>query len=402
MIPVNMVCLLTVFIVKAEVFMKPKFYYLILFTAVILLASCKTASKLYQKGNYDEAVELAAKKLQKDPNDPKLLDIIQSSYRYAVADHESRIRNNSQSSNELKWEWMYNEYAALQHMYDAIRRVPEINNIVHPADYSSFLATYSEKAADTRYNRGIAFMQHDDKESYRNAYREFQVAERLKPGNTGIINKMNEAYEYAVTNIVILPMEQQYGFRYSSFNSSYQNLDERLIQSLRFNTGNDFVKFYSAWEAKSNNIRTDQVVDMRLATMNIGRYFDNRSSRQVSKEVVIKEIVYRPDSVVKEYGRVYADIITTRRTMRSDAMLQINVRDGNGGWLWNDNIYADHNWETGFATFTGDERALSESDKQLINRRQEQPPREEEIIRCLMDEINNNALYRIRNYFNRF
>lgn len=71
-------------------------------------------------------MELAAKKLQKDPDDPKLIDIIQSSYRYAVDDHESRIRNNAGSSNELKWEWMYNEYAALQRMYDAIRKVPSV------------------------------------------------------------------------------------------------------------------------------------------------------------------------------------------------------------------------------------------------------------------------------------
>lgn len=381
--------------------MKPKFYTFSFIAVLISLASCKTASKLYQKGNYDEAVELAAKKLQKDPNDSKLIDIIRSSYGYAVEDHQSRIRNNSQDNNELKWEWMYNEYAALQRMYDAIHKVPSVFNIVHPVDYSSYLIIYSDKAGDVRYERGLAFMQRYDKQSYRNAYREFQVAERLKPGNRNIIQKLNEAYEYAVTNIVILPLEQQFGYRYSSYNN-YQSLDEQLLRNLKFNSGNEFVKFHSEWEARTNNIRPDQVVDMRLATLNIGRYFDNRSTREVSKEVVIKEIVYRPDSIVKVYGKVFATIITTRRTMRSDAMLQINVRDGNGGWLWNDNIYANHNWETVFATFSGDERALNDNDRQLVNKRQEQPPREEEIIRCLMDEINTNSLYRFKNYFSRY
>lgn len=381
--------------------MKTKFYTLSFITALIFFASCKTASKLYQKGNYDEAVELAAKKLQKDPNDAKLLGIIQTSYRFAVDDHQSRIRNNSESNNELRWEWMYNEYAALQRMYDAIHKVPSVYRIVNPVDYSSYLTTYADKAGDVRYDRGLAFMQRYDKQNYRNAYREFQVAERLKPGNRDIIQKMNEAYDYAVTNIVILPMEQQYGYRYSSYNN-FQSPDERLLQNLKYNTGNEFLKFYSEWEARSNHVRADQVVDMRLATLNIGRYFDNRSSRQVSKEVVIKEIVYRPDSIVKEYGKVYATITTTRRTMRSDAMLQINVRDGEGRWLWSDNINADYNWNTEFASFTGDERALSDNDKQLINRRQEQLPHEEEIIRCLMEEINNNASYRIKNYFSRY
>jgi tetratricopeptide (TPR) repeat protein len=382
--------------------MKLKLYFLTFLAVSILFISCKTASKLYEKGNYDEAVELAAKKLQKDPNDSKLLDIIQSSYRFAVNDHESRIRSNSESTNELRWEWMYNEYASLQRMYDAIYRVPSVFNLVKPVDYSSYLVTYSEKAGDVRYERGLEFMQHFDKQNFRNAYREFQAAQRFKPGNIDVLEKMNEAYIYAVTNVVILPAEQQYGFRYSSYNNTYQNFDELMLRNLQFNSGNEFLKFYSDWDARNRNIRADMVVDMRLATLNIGRYYDDRSRKQVSKEVVIKEIVYRPDSVVKVYGKVYADITTTRRTMHSDAMLQINVRDANGGWLWSDNINSNHSWSTEFATYTGDARALSESDKQLVDRRQEQAPREEEIIRCLMDEINNNALYRIKNYFNRY
>lgn len=72
--------------------MKLKLYILLLTVISIAAVSCKTASKLYEKGNYTEAVELAAKKLQKDPDDPKLLNIIQSSYRYAVNDHETRIK----------------------------------------------------------------------------------------------------------------------------------------------------------------------------------------------------------------------------------------------------------------------------------------------------------------------
>ncbi len=382
--------------------MKPKLYILLLAGISLIAFSCKTASKLYEKGNYDEAVELAAKKLQKDPKDSKLLGIIQSSYSYAVNDHESRIRSNSESSNELRWEWMYNEYASLQRMYDAIYRAPSVFNIVKPVDYSSYLVTYSEKAADTRFERGMTFMQYSDKVSFRNAYREFQAAQRFKPGNIAILQKMNEAYEYAVTNVVILPVEQQNGFRHSSYNNSYSNFDEQLLRNLQFNSGNEFLKFYADWDAGSRNIRADLVLDMRLATMNIGHYYDDRNKRRVSQEVVIKETVYRPDSIVKEYDKVYAEIITTRRTMQSDAMLQVNVRDANGGWLWSDNVSSNYNWSTEFATYSGDVRALSESDKQLVDRRQEQAPHEQEIIRCLLDEINNNALYRIKNYFNRY
>ncbi|MEP6700649.1 MAG: hypothetical protein ABJA85_05015 [Bacteroidota bacterium] len=382
--------------------MKPKLYILFLVVISFFTFSCKTASKLYDKGNYDEAVELAAKKLQKDPADSKLTDILRNSYSYAVNDHEGRIRSNSESTNELKWERIYTEYASLQRMYDAIYRVPSVFNIVKPSDYSSYLLTYSEKAGDVRFERGIAFMQGYDKQSYQNAYREFQAALRFKPGNRDAILKMNEAYDHAVTNVVILPMQQQGGYVYGSYTIGGNNFDDQLIRNLQYNSGNEFVKFYSSWDARSQNIRADQVVDMRLATINIGRYYDSRSTRRVSKDVVIREIVYRPDSIVKEYGRVYADITSTRRTINSDALLQVNVRDNDGRWLWSDNFNGNHNWSTEFATYTGDARALSESDKQLINRRQEFGPSENEIMRCILDQINTDALYRIKNYFNRF
>jgi hypothetical protein len=245
-------------------------------------------------------------------------------------------------------------------------------------------------------------MQRYDKQSYRNAYREFQASLRYKPGNRDAVIKLNEAYEFAVTNVVILPMQQYGGFVYSSYTTGQNNLDDRIISSLQYNSGNEFVKFYSGWDARSRNIRVDQELEMRLATVNIGHYFDNHSTRRVSKDIVVKEIVYRPDSIVREYARIHADITTTRRTMQSDALLRITIRDEKGRWLWNENAGSNYSWTTEFATYTGDARALSESDKQLVNRRHDFPPGENEIMRCLLDEINNNALYKIKNYFDRF
>ncbi len=382
--------------------MKLKLYTLTIVGLSLFFVGCKTASKMYEKGNYDEAVELAAKKLQKKPNDPKLLNIIQEAYRYAVNDHEGRIHTYSISNNELKWEWMYNEYASLQKMYDAIYRVPEVYEIVKPASYSSYLVTYADKAAEVRFDRGITFMNGYNKESYRNAYREFQASLRFRPGHREAIQRMNEAYDYAVTNVVILPMQQNGGFVYSSYSVGGNNLDDQVIRNLQYNSGDEFVKFYSAWDARSKNIRTDMEVDMRLSTLDIGRYHDTRNTRKLSKEVVIKEIVYRPDSVVKQYGKVFAEVTTTRRTMNSSAILQVSVRDANGHWVWGDNFGSDHNWYTEFSTYTGDDRALSESDKQLVDRRREFAPSENEIMRCLIDELSNTAQYRLRNYFSSY
>ena len=378
-----------------------KIYPLIsLIAFVLIVASCKTASKLYDKGSYDEAVVLAVKKLQKKPDD-EMRALLQSAYRYAVNDHETRIHQFSNNTNDLKWEWIYAEYSSLQRLYEAINRSPEALSIVNPTDYSSYLNTYADRAADTRFQRGMMWMDKNDKLSFRNAYHEFEAALQYRPGELTFIERRNEAYENAVINVVVMPMENN-RYRFSSYNNyDITHFEDDLLHQLQYNTGNQFVKFCSSWDASSRNIRPDQFVDFRFSTFDFGRTRDERSTREVSKDIVVKETVYRPDSVVKEYKKVFAKITTTKRTMFSEGNLQINVRDESGRWLWSDNIRGDHNWFTEFSTYTGDERALTESDKQLVNRRQDYPPREDEITRCIINEINSNMSGRVRNYFSR-
>jgi hypothetical protein len=378
--------------------MKGKLYLFIVF--IIFLAGCKSASKLYDKGNYDEAVELAVKKLQKNPdNETRVL--LQNAYHYAVNDHETRIRQLSDNTNDLKWEWIYNEYTSLQRLYEAVRRSPEAMAIVKANSYASYLNTYADKAADVRFQRGMAWMNRNDKMSFRNAHNEFEAALRYRPGDMTFIEKRNEAFENAVINVVVMPFDD-YRYRYSSYNNyDMQNFENELMRQLQYHTGNRYVRFYNSWEAQSRNIPADQFIDFRFSQLNLGRVRDDRNTREVSKEVVVKETVYRPDSIVKEYKKVFAKIITTKRTMQSEAALQINIRDASGRWLWSDELRGDHFWQTEFATFTGDERALTESDKALVNRQPQYPPRDEEIMRHIRNKINNNIAGKIRNYFGR-
>ena len=378
-----------------------KFYILFFLVIVsIWMVSCKSASKLYEKGNYDAAVQVAVKKLQKDPNDSKLRSLIQDAYHYAATDHQNRILSYSESNNELKWEWIYREYADLQNLYNAIYKSPVVYELVRPVDYSSFVTTYADKAGEMHVERGRQWIDAGDRQGFKNAYHEFQAALSFKPGDITIRQMIDDAYEGALTKVVIVPANDN-NYRYSSYNYN-QNSDNEIIRDLQNNSGNEFVKFYSTWDAQSRNIIADEVIEMHFTSLNIGRIQDNRNSREVSKEVVIKEIVYKPDSVVKEYARVKAMITTTKRTLYSEGNLNINIRDNNGRWLWSDHIQGNHGWSTEFSTYTGDERALSEEDKKLVNTRQENAPREDEIIRCIKENIYNDFIYRIRNYYSRY
>ena len=380
--------------------MKLKFYLPLIIFISLLFFSCKTAGKLYQKGRYDEAVVLAAKKLQKKPNDASALDVLTNAYRYAVEGHESRIRNFSNSNSDLRWENIYQEYNSLQYLYEAIRRSPSAFTIVQPTDYSSYITTYKEEAGNARFERGLELLNQNNKQSSRAAYYEFQQALALKPGDLSIKQKLNEAYTNAVTNIVILPLTR-YGYQYGSYNFDYQNFNYNILQYLNNNNRSQFVKYYSQVGPGNQDVRPDNFVEMRFSDVNIGRYRDQRNIREVSKQVVAKEIVIKKDSVIKEYITVKAKITTTTRIIQADGLLQATIRDDNERRLWSDTYRGDYSWSYTFATFTGDERALSDQDKKQINQREQWPPSNDEIIRIIMDDIRRKTECGINDYFNR-
>jgi len=380
--------------------MKLKLYTLSFIIISIVLFSCKSAQKSYQKGNYNEAVYLAAKKLAKKPNDPKLIAVIQDAYRFASEDYLASIRNLSSSNTDLRFEKIYNEYLGLQSLYDVIRRSPSVYDVVRPTDYSSYITTYQQEAANARIGRGDELMQGNNKQNYKDAFFEFERALALKPGDLSIQQRMDDAYANAVTNVIVQPM-LSFGAQYSSYNFDFQNFNYDMLRYLNNNSNNRFMRYYAPSEAGSNNLRPDNFVETRFSGVNIGRLRDQRTTREVSQQVVGKEIVYSKDSVKKEYITVKAKITTTTRSLQANALLQALITDPSNRMIWSDTYQGDYYWSTTFSTYTGDERALSEEDKKLLNQKEQLPPSNNEIIRIIMNEVRSKTECGVSDYFRR-
>jgi hypothetical protein len=377
--------------------------YTLVFLFLPFIFSCKSASKAYEQGDYVNAVERAIKKLQKNPADYEAKELLQRSYKFAAERHEDQIRILSNSSSERKWEQMLNEYNSLQRLYNLVRQTPSAASAVKAQDYSTYIETYKDKAAEVHYEKGLKWLEEETKHGYREAYHEFRTALHFKPDDFDLKKQMQEAFDAALVRVVLLPIDAMGGNYYYS-NGSYQmrNFQDQLIRNLNYHTNNSFVKFFSSWDARSSDYKPDEVLEMRLGRITIGQPYDQQQSRQVSKEVVTKEIVYKKDSVVKEYTKVYATINVINRTLVSGGDLYVTSRDERGRILWSDNFVGEHRWNTEFATFTGDERALSDNDKALINRRPNNPPRQEDIVEEILRQIESNLSQRLRNYYQRY
>jgi hypothetical protein len=377
-----------------------KFFTLLLACAVII-SSCKTASKSYKKGDYTDAIERGVKKLQKDPNDYETRELVKNSYTYTVNEHEDNIRILSNSKAESRYEKIYVEYASLQNLYQTIHQSPAATQLVKPKDYSEFVETYKEKAAEVHLDKANKWMDEGTKQAYKEAYREFNYALSYRPEDMELRKQRDLAYDNAVTKVVISPMQSLGGYQYGT-TSQLQNFQRDVIRTLSNNMNNDFVRFYTEYEARNQDVEADQILELNLNRISMGQPLDQKSTREVTKEVVIKEIVYKPDSIGKQYGTVKAQITTTKRTLLSQGDLFVIVRDTKGRTIWNDQFTGEHKWQTEFASYTGDERALSDSDKQLLNNNSTAtPPAQEQVMDDLLRQIQTDLSQRLRGYYTR-
>jgi hypothetical protein len=379
-----------------------KFYSIAIAASLLFIYGCKSASKSYQKGNYTDAIERGVKKLQKDPNDYETKDLVQKSYTYTVNEYEDQIRILSNSKSDNRYDRIYQQYVALQNLYNTIHQYPEAARVIKAKDYSESVETYRDKAADVHIQKANQWINEGTREAYREAYKEFATASNYRPDDFELRKQRDSAYEHAVVKVILNPIQDLGGYRYGS-SYQLQNFQRDIIRTLSYNMNNEFVRFYSEYEARSKDIKPDQVMDLNLSRISIGQPYDNKSTREVTKQVVVKEIVIKEDSVKKEYATVKANIITTKRTLLSQGDLVITVRDAKGRTIWNDRFTGEHKWETQLVSYTGDERALSESDKTSLNQTtNSNPPTEDQIMENLMRQIQNDLSYRLRNYYTRY
>jgi hypothetical protein len=376
-----------------------KFYTLLLLVISAGFFSCKSAGKAYNKGDYQQSIDLSIRKLQKDPSDGETKALLMAAYKNVTAVSESRIRSLS-TGTDISYENIYYEYLKLQAVYQKLEPFPSLVTLVHAVDYTGFINTYREKAAEDHFHKGMEQMHRENKIAYQAAYHEFKSALQFADKNE-TREKMEEAFKAAVVNVAILPVKNQFNPYIYNISYQLQHFQDDLLHDLRL-SNSEFLNVYTDVDARSRNIEPDQVIDLRMGQFDIGRPYDKSQTRNVSKDVVIKEIVYKPDSVVKEYGKVTAQITSTQRTLASEGVVYVTVSDKKGNVLWTDQVKGVHQWKTSFASYHGDERALTDADRTLINQSTDSTmPREDEISEKILGRIRTDLQTRLKSFFAR-
>ncbi|GAB2840297.1 hypothetical protein [Ferruginibacter profundus] len=376
--------------------------FLLITATVLLLTSCKTTKDYLSRGDEDKTLFDIVKTLNKRSSDDSATRALPIVYERVQQVHLKRINAYKTYKDIGRWDKVIAEYSTLQQMYEAISSSGAASRLVNAANYQNDIYDARQSAAEDYYQLAAGFLQSDRRDDAKKAYNYFKRSDNYVNGYRDAKSKMDEAFQNAIINVVVNPVQDNSFFFNTGWgNTGYNYSNEYFQQTLIRELGSTYAsrypaKFYTDWEARRDNIKPDWVVDLTLRNMNIPRPTSYTYSRNVSKQIENG----RDTSGKTKYQTVSATINITKQSFTARGQMDVNITDVNRRKSISYNSYSDdYRWEEEHATYTGDSRALDTNDWAIINNRNYNEPRKEDVLnelyRKIYPQVKNRITYAV-------
>lgn len=381
--------------------MKILFYAYLLIA--VMLSACASSKNYLERSDEDKALQDAIKKLNKTPGDTDATTAVPLLYSNIKASRLSKINSLKNDRDLARWDKLIKEYEYLQDAYDAIINSPAAFKLVNPESYSSQLYESRQSAAEDYYNNALAFLNKDGRENAKKAYTYFNKSNKLVPGFKDAQQKSNEAYDKAVVDVMINPVQDNSFFSNNNWgNYGYGNVNDYFQQTLvrelnAVNKDRYPARFFTDWEAKRDQVQPDWVIDMIIRNIDIPYPSNYQYNRNASNRIQIGT----DTSGNPVYKTVTAILRITRSSFTARADMDVNITDlASGKNISYRNFRDDYRWQQESATYNGDSRALSAQDWELVNNAGifAQPRKDvilNELFRKIYPQVKNNIMYAV-------
>ncbi|MBP6430266.1 MAG: hypothetical protein KA319_00690 [Ferruginibacter sp.] len=369
----------------------------------LAFTSCKTSKDYLQRSNEDKTLFDIVKRLNKSPNDADALKALPIVFDNVTKVHTNKIAKYTNYKEITRWDKIVDEYNALQKIYEAVSTSSVASNLVTTVNYQNDIYNTKQTAAEDYYNNALQLMQSQDRDDIKRAYTYFNKATKFVSNYSDAKIKMQQAFHAATISVLINPVQDNSfffntGWGNSGYNYSNEYFQQNLVRELGGQYANRYpAKFYTEWEARRDNVKPDWVVNLVLRNLDIPRPQTTTTQRNVSKQIEAG----RDTAGRVIYQTVYATIYTNRQSFIARGEMDVNITDANTRrYITSGSYNDDYSWLQETATYSGDSRALSSNDWNLINNRNfnQQPTKEEvlrELYRQLYPQLRNKIAYAV-------
>lgn len=370
--------------------------------APLVISSCSSGKKAYEQGNYYSATLKAVNRLRQKPTHKKSQETLQYSYPLAIETLERDATNRLAGISPFKYKEALGMYQQLNSLHDQIRRSPGALKIIpNPKNYSSKIAVLKEKAAEESYQAAVILLDRNTREDAKQAYYLFQDVQGLMPGYKEVMNKMDEAKFIATLKVVVeqIPVPTIYDLSARFFQDK---ISEYLHTQYR---SNEFVRFYTPAEKKNENLTyADQYLRLQFDDFTIGETHMTSHTETVSKDsVVVGKVTVEDGTTLDAYNTVSAKLTTNRKEIVSRGLVSMKVYDGNGSAVLSHNKFpGEFVWISEWASFNGDERALTDKQLKLCTLSEATPPPPQDMFIEFTRPIYEQVVQAVNGFYSKY
>jgi tetratricopeptide (TPR) repeat protein len=381
------------------------------FLIIAFISSCQSAKQAYEKGNYDKAIQLAAKKLRKKPDDQKTIDYLVNSWEISNRVDKEDLNRELSSSNP-DWEKVYALYRKLDDRQRVVMQLPKLkptnpqtNVDFQFEDYTAALDNAKQQAVDKLTKQGDDLMTMGDRFNARKAYDAYNKAFGYDPYNTAVKDKMNQAKTAGITHVLvqIAPTNQvnlPENFIKKALDKKWENLQSTWVQIHSQYQSGMVYHYYADVLVNQATVSPEKVAETSFVeTKKIEDGFDYARNQDGS---------YKLDTLGNKIKvPVYKDVSCTvkKTTQSKETMVTGTVViygiDSERKYC-NDNITSNYQFTNAYATAKGDSRALSKTSQDLINKKEAPFPSNMDMLMNAGPNLGNSIYDKVNQYKSNF
>ncbi|MBP1668798.1 MAG: hypothetical protein H6Q21_1164 [Bacteroidetes bacterium] len=177
--------------------------------SIMLLFGCSSTKKMMQRGDYDAVIQKCVKSLLKDKSNEEDAVMLDKAYKLANERDQDRIKYLKTENDPASFDEIYSLYSALKARQSTVKKVLPLKiegrTVQYPhVDYDKYMIEAKKKAADYYYDNATKLMKVNTKDSYRQAYYEFNRAkDYYGSAYPGINNLINESKSLGTSRVLL-------------------------------------------------------------------------------------------------------------------------------------------------------------------------------------------------------
>ena len=366
---------------------------------ILGLYSCKSAKKLYEQGDYYQAVIKSVNKLRKNPDHKKSKEALVYAYPLAVEMLLNDIERQKGANPRFQYTAAVASYDKLNRMYDNINRAPGARKVIpNPTSFYEEIGVAKSKAAEEQYQAGVEQLNTGRRENAKRAYSYFQMSNRYVNNYKDVLQKIDEAH-FAATLKVLVDSRSVGSTTYAlSADFFYDQVDKILREIER----NEFIRFFSLEEAKRVGIqRPSQILTLNFLDFVVGETHTTKRIEKMSRDSVkVGVFEVKKDSVVDVMGEVTAKVTINHVEVISRGLLHLLIQDDYSTQALLDNrLSGEFVWFHEWGNFNGDIRALTDAQVLATKNEAMLPPPPQELFIEFTVPIHQQVRNRLINFY---